>query len=41
MTILNNLKNNVFVDGPFIEEQKRLEHTIQRKQEPADLEERN
>ena len=24
MTILNNLKNNVFVDGPFVEEQKDL-----------------
>lgn len=24
MTILNNLKNNVLVDGPFIEEQKDL-----------------
>ena len=24
MTILNNLKNNVIVDGPFIEEKKDL-----------------
>ena len=24
MTTLNNLKNNVFVDGPFIEEKKDL-----------------